>query len=244
MHGYDLLISFQQLSGNWLADFQDSKKADGIILLGYGDYIEYLLKLEQLVDQGTRFVRWGAVLPGQPGISIGCDNHEGGRCATRHLLDIGRRRIAFLGQASEHYPEFLERYRGHVEMLEEYGLTVSSTSHVDAVSTERAGYEGVRELLARGEKFDAIFCASDLIAIGAMRALQEQGIRIPEDVAVTGFDDVPTASFANPALTTVQQDTKLAGQLLVESLLALIHDEPVESQMMPAKLVLRRSTGG
>ena len=67
IHGYDLLISFQQLSGNWLADFQDSKKADGIILLGYGDYLEYLSKLEQLVAQGTRFVRWGAVLPGQPG---------------------------------------------------------------------------------------------------------------------------------------------------------------------------------
>jgi DNA-binding LacI/PurR family transcriptional regulator len=244
MHGYDLLISFQELSGNWLADYQDSNKADGIILLGYGDYVEYLLKLEQLVSQGTRFVRWGAVLPGQPGISIGCDNHEGGRCVTRHLLDIGRRRIAFLGRASEHYPEFLERYRGHVELLEEHGLAAASALRIDAVSTERSGYEAIVELLARGEKFDALFCASDLIAIGAMRALQEQGVRIPDDVAVTGFDDVPTASFANPSLTTVQQDTKLAGQLLVESLLALIHGEPVESQMMPAKLVLRRSTGG
>jgi len=243
IHGYDLLISFQQLSGNWLADFQDSKKADGIILLGYGDYLEYLSKLEQLVAQGTRFVRWGAVLPGQPGISIGCDNHEGGRGVTRHLLEIGRRRIAFLGHASDHYPEFLERYRGHVELLEEHGLAVSPALHVDAVSTERSGYEGIQELFRRGETFDAVFCASDLIAIGAMRALQERGMRIPQDVAVTGFDDVPTASFANPSLTTVQQDTKLAGQLLVDSLLALIHDEPVESQIMPVKLVVRRSTG-
>jgi DNA-binding LacI/PurR family transcriptional regulator len=243
IHGYDLLISFQQLSGNWLADYQDSKKADGIILLGYGDYVEYLAKLEQLVEQGTRFVRWGAVLPGQPGISIGCDNHAGGRCVTRHLLDLGRRRIAFLGHASDHYPEFLERYRGHVELLEEFGLTASSTLRIDAVSTERSGYDAIHELLTRGERFDAVFCASDLIAIGAMRALQERGIRIPDDVAVTGFDDVPSASFANPSLTTVQQDTKLAGQLLVESLLALIHDEPVESQAMPARLVPRQSTG-
>jgi DNA-binding LacI/PurR family transcriptional regulator len=243
IHGYDLLISFQQLSGNWLADYQDSKKADGIILLGYGDYLEYLAKLEQLVAQGTRFVRWGAVLPGQPGISIGCDNHEGGRCVTRHLLELGRRRIAFLGHASDHYPEFLERYRGYVELLGEHGIAATPALHVDAVSTERSGYDAALTLLARGEKFDAMFCASDLIAVGAMRALQERDIRIPEDVAVTGFDDVPTASFANPSLTTVQQDTKLAGQLLVESLLALIHDEPVESQVMPAKLVLRRSSG-
>jgi DNA-binding LacI/PurR family transcriptional regulator len=237
-----LLISFQQLSGNWLADYQDSKKADGLILLGYGDYIEYLLKLEQLVAQGTRFVRWGAVLPGQPGISIGCDNHEGGRCVTRHLLDIGRRRVAFLGHASEHYPEFQERHRGYVEMLGESGIRAREALHVDAVSTERSGYEAITELLKRGEAFDGVFCASDLIAIGAMRALQEHGTRVPEDVAVTGFDDVPSASFANPPLTTVQQDTKLAGQLLVDSLLSLIHDEVVESQMMPAKLVLRGST--
>ena len=242
IHGYDLLISFQQLSGNWLADYQDSKKADGIILLGYGDYLEYTSKLEQLIAQGTRFVRWGAVLPG-PGISIGCDNHEGGRCVTRHLFDIGRRRIAFLGNASDHYPEFLERYRGHVELLEEHGLTPSPALHVDAVSTERSGYEGIEALFGRGETFDAVCCASDLIAIGAMRALQERGMRIPDDVAITGFDDVPSASFANPALTTVQQDTKHAGQLLVESLLALIHDEPVDSQVMPVKLIVRKSTG-
>lgn len=242
LHGYDLLISFQQLSGNWLADYQDSKKADGIILLGYGDYIEYLAKLEQLIAQGTRFVRWGAVLPGQPGISIGCDNHEGGRSITRHLLDLGRRRIAFLGHASEHYPEFLERHRGYVEMLAQQEIAAEPQLHVDAVSTEFSGYEAVSELTRRGASFDALCCASDSIAIGAMRALQERGVRIPQDVAITGFDDVPIASFANPSLTTVQQDTKLAGQLLVEALLALIHDEPVESQMMPAKLIVRRST--
>lgn len=242
LHGYDLLISFQQLSGNWLADYQDSKKADGIILLGYGDYIEYLAKLEQLLTQGTRFVRWGAVLPGQPGISIGCDNHDGGRSLARHLIEIGRRRIAFLGHASEHYPEFLERHRGYVDMLAEHDLVPADELHVDAVSTELSGYEAVHELMRRGASFDAVCCASDSIAIGAMRALQERGLRIPEDVAVTGFDDVPIASFANPSLTTVQQDTKLAGQMLVDALLGLIHDEPVESQAMPARLIVRRST--
>src|SRR5271168_1830225 len=71
--GYDLLISFQELSGNWHVNYEDSKKADGIILLGYGDYVEYRSRLEQLVAQGTHFVRWGAVLEGQPGISIGGD---------------------------------------------------------------------------------------------------------------------------------------------------------------------------
>jgi DNA-binding LacI/PurR family transcriptional regulator len=88
--GYDLLISFQQMSQDWHAEFEDSKKADGLILLGYGDYEAYRARLEQLVAQGTRFVRWGAVVEGQPGVSIGSDNALGGFEATRHLLAQGR----------------------------------------------------------------------------------------------------------------------------------------------------------
>jgi DNA-binding LacI/PurR family transcriptional regulator len=241
--GYDLLISFQHSSGDWLADCQDCKKADGAILLGYGDYVEYLDKLRQL-EPGAPVVRWGAVLPEHPGVSIGCDNHQGSYDVTRHLVGLGRRQIAFLGHASEHYPEFLERHRGYAEALSEAGLPVTVARQVDAVSTELSGYEAALELLRHGGGFDAIVCASDLIAIGAMRALQENAVRIPEDVAVTGFDDIPSASFANPSLTTVQQDTKLAGTLLVDNLIALIHGEPVSSHMLPARTMLRRSTLG
>jgi DNA-binding LacI/PurR family transcriptional regulator len=242
VQGYDLLISFQQLSNNWHADYQDSKKADGLILLGYGDYVEYRARLEQLVRQGTHFVRWGAVLPDQPGVSIGCDNLQGGRDITRHLLERGRRSIAFVGDASEHCPEFLERYRGYAQALTEAGCEVQASLRAAAISTETSGYNAITELLSRNVRFDAIFCASDLIAIGAMRALHERGLRVPEDVAVAGFDDIPMASFANPGLTTVQQDTKAAAALLVDTLLALIHGEQAESQKIPATLVVRESS--
>ena len=242
LQGYDLLISFQQLSNNWHADYQDSNKADGLILLGYGDYVEYRTRLEQLVRQGTHFVRWGAVLPDQPGVSIGCDNLQGGRDITRHLLERGRRSIAFVGDASEHCPEFLERYRGYAQSLTEAGCEVRSSLRAAAISTETSGYNAITELVSRNVRFDALVCASDLIAIGAMRALHERGLRAPEDVAVAGFDDIPMASFANPGLTTVQQDTKTAAALLVETLLALIHGEPVENQKIPAVLVIREST--
>ena len=90
--------------------------------------------------------------------------------------------------------------------------------------------------------FDAVFGASDLIAVGAMKALLERGLRVPEDVAVAGFDDIPLASFVNPGLSTVQQDTKRAGALLVETLLALINGDPVESRTIPVRLALRGST--
>jgi DNA-binding LacI/PurR family transcriptional regulator len=241
--GYDLLVSFQQQSGNWHVDYEDSRKADGIILLGYGDFLEYRLRLEQLVKQGTHFVRWGAVMEGQPGLSVGCDNFHGGQEATQHLLQLGRHQIAFLGHASGHYPEFFERYRGYSEAIKAAGASVSAALQVDAITMEQSGYEAACELLARGEPFDAIVAASDLIAIGAIRALQERRIDVPGAVSVVGFDDIPAAMLANPPLTTVMQDTRLAGEALVDSLLRSVHGEPAENKVLPTRLVVRRSCG-
>ncbi|MFT4255907.1 MAG: LacI family DNA-binding transcriptional regulator [Pseudoxanthomonas sp.] len=242
--GYDLLISFQQLSTNWHVDYEDSNKADGLILLGYGDYLEAQPRLQRLVGQGTHFVRWGAALPGQPGVSIGCDNFQGGHDITAHLLAQGRRKIAFLGHASNHYPEFFERWRGYTEALREAGIDADPQLQVDAVTSEQSGVEAMETLLARNVAFDAVFAASDLVAIGAMKVLHERGLKVPQDVAVAGFDDIPMAGFVNPGLSTVQQDTKVAGRILVESLIALVNGEPVESRTIPVKLVLRGSSAG
>lgn len=241
--GYDLLVSFQQLSGDWHKDYEDSRKADGLILLGYGDYLAYQSRLEQLVSQGTHFVRWGAVIAGQPGLSIGCDNFRGGFDAAHHLLQLGRRAVAFLGDASNHYPEFMERYRGYAEALGQAGLSALAAMQVNALSTEQSGYDAATELLARGEKFDAIVAASDLIAIGAMRTLQERGIDVPGSVSVVGFDDIPAASLSSPPLTTVMQDTRRAGEALVDTLLRLVQEEHAEGVVLPTRLVVRRSCG-
>jgi DNA-binding LacI/PurR family transcriptional regulator len=239
--GYDLLISFQQLSGDFRQDYEDSRKADGIILLGYGDYEEYRPRLDKLVQAGTHFVRWGPVLNDEPGVSIGSDNTQGGYDVTRHLLGQGRRHLAFLGHATSHYPEFFDRYRGYERAHLEAGLATSSALQVDAITTEEAGFQAAKELLSRGVAFDAIVAASDLIAIGALRALRESGIEVPRQVSVTGFDDIPTASLANPPLTTVMQDTRRAGELLVETLLRQIAGDPVSNSVIPTKLVVRRS---
>ncbi len=113
---------------------------------------------------------------------------------------------------------------------------------VNAESTERSGYEAMQTLLQRHVEFDAVFAASDLIAIGAMHALSEHGLSVPQDVALAGFDDIPMASFVNPPLTTVVQDTKQAGEMLVSNLLRLIRNEPAQSAILPVKLVVRRSS--
>jgi DNA-binding LacI/PurR family transcriptional regulator len=241
--GFDLLISFQQQSGDWLSEYEDSRKADGIILLGYGDYHEYRTRLESLVRQGTKFVRWGQVRKGQPGVSVGCDNFQGGSDATAHLLGLGRRRIAFLGHASSHYPEFEERFGGYCAALRAAGIEPDPALQVDAITTEYSGRAAARELLARGQDFDAIVAASDLIALGAMRSLQESGVDVPGSVAVVGFDDIPAASFSNPPLTTVMQDTRVAGEVLVDTLLRQIRGQEAEDRQLPTRLVVRRSCG-
>lgn len=240
--GYDLLVSFQQMTHNWHAEYADSRKADGLILLGYGDYTAYRGKLDTLVQSGTHFVRWGAVTGEQPDVSIGSDDRQGGRIVTEHLLAQGRRRIAFLGTTSGYSPEVFGRYQGYEEALAAAGIAADAALQVDAVTNEQSGHDAISALLSRGIDFDAVFGVSDLIAIGAMRALISRGVAVPQDVAVAGFDDIHMASNVSPPLTTVAQDTRRAGRLLVDALIDLIEGKPASSTKLPTRLIVRRSS--
>lgn len=242
-NGYDLLVSFQQLSNDWHADYEDCHKADGIILLGYGDFQDYQEKLAQLELQQTNFVLWGATDIGRPGVVIGCDNRQGGYDLTRHLISLGRKKIAFIGGISKGSPEFRDRYHGCVKALEIAALTFNQKLQVDALTTEIAGFDATQALIASNEPFDSIFCASDLIAVGAIKSLRESGFEVPKDVAVVGFDDIPLAEFTRPSLTTAHQDTKRAGAMLVENLIKQIQNEPAESSLLPTRVVIRNSCG-
>ncbi len=240
--GYDLLVSFQQLSDDWHADYEDSHKADGIILLGYGDDVDYQPKMQQLDAQGTRYVRWGA---DSGTLCVSSDNRQGGILATQHLIELGHKRIAFIGDASNHYPELFARYQGYAASLLAAGISLEPGLQVDAITTEESGYKATCALLdskSAGD-FTAIFAASDLIAIGAMQALTERGLMPGKDVAIVGFDDLPLARFTTPALTTVRQDTKLAGETLVDKLISRIRGESVEAVTIPTQLIVRNSCG-
>ncbi|MEO5772946.1 MAG: LacI family DNA-binding transcriptional regulator [Sphingomicrobium sp.] len=240
--GYDLLISFQQLSADWHVDYEDSRKADGIVLLGYGDYLEYTPKLEQLVARGTHFVRWGSASEMTIGATVGSDNEQGGFEATSHLLDRGCTKIAFLGTATPAYPEFLERWTGYCRALRSRRIEPDPRLRVDAEPAEESGRAAIATLARRSADFDGLFAASDLAAIGAMHALQSLGRRIPEDVALVGFDDLPAATLASPPLTTVKQDARKAGEALVDALIEAIEQGATRSRSLPCKLVVRESS--
>jgi len=242
---YDVLVSFQQLSDDWHLQYEMSNRADGLILLGYGDYHSYREKLDALAAAHTRFILWGPMVEEQPGHSLCCDNVNGGYQAVSHLAGLGRRNIAFLGHTTADIsPEHQLRYEGYARALAEAGTDIDPALVIPCDSHECFGYEATEKLLATGRRFDAVFAATDAIALGAMQALEKAGRRIPADVALVGFDDLPVAKYVSPRLTTVRQDVRQAGELLVTALVRLIEGEAVESKVLAPTLVVRESCGG
>jgi DNA-binding LacI/PurR family transcriptional regulator len=241
--GYDVLVSFQQLSDDWLNEYVVSNRADGIILLGYGDYGRIADRLQRLRREGLPFTIWGATVPELEGHAIGCDNVYGGRLATGHLLGLGRRDIAFVGSDTDDAPEFKLRYQGFCEALCEAGFEPDPALLARTVNHESAAFEATQALVDSGRRFDALFAASDLIAFGAMKCLKKNGIEIPAEVSVVGFDDLPASTYFSPALTTVRQDTLMASEAMLENLVKMIAGETVSSPLVPIELIIRGSCG-
>ena len=239
--GVDVLVSLQKQSGNWGVDYGFSRRADGIIFLGYRDFETYKQKVDVLREVGEPWVVFGPVMSDDPDLFVGSDNEGGAYEAVSHLIKLGRKRIVFLGEASERHSEFFERFRGYQRAHEEAGLAVDPTLAVDCFISREEGAAAVQRLLDQGLEFDAVFAVTDLLAIGAIQTLQKRGLIVPRDVSVMGFDDLWVCTCINPELSTVRQDTTTAAKVLVDTLTALIDGEPVHMTRIPTKLVLRES---
>jgi DNA-binding LacI/PurR family transcriptional regulator len=212
-----------------------TSRASGVIFLGQSMLHE---EFNELAETAARFVLWGAHIPGQKYRSIGSDNLLGGRRATLHIARLGRERILFIGGSD---PEALQRRRGYLEALEEAGLKADQRLICQVEFELESAEAAVSRLLRRGIKFDGIVAASDLIALGAIRALRRAGIDVPEDVSVIGYDDMLLSRLSTPALSTIRQDTLLAGKLLVSSILdSATEDLPT---FLPTELIVRESCG-
>jgi DNA-binding LacI/PurR family transcriptional regulator len=237
--GCDLLVShIAPVSFDDLSGALTTSRADGVIFLGQSSLHH---AFNRLAGSGARFAVWGAQLPDQAYCSVGSDNVAGGRRATLHLARLGRRRIVFLGDTEA--PEVTQRVRGYQEALDQAGLEQDPALMVPAHFTVESAEAAVDALVARGDAFDGIVAASDLIALGAARALLRSGRRVPRDVSVVGYDDVPFARYSRPALTTVRQDTARAGRLLVSKLIDAGAAE-MRSERLPTELIVRESCGG
>jgi DNA-binding LacI/PurR family transcriptional regulator len=177
---------------------------------------------------------------------ITIDNVQAAKDAVAHLVSTGRSRIAAIGsQPTEEYATPLQRESGYAEALAIAGLPVDPQLVKPAGHYSRiGGYRAAEELLALDPRPDAIFCFSDLLAIGAMRAVFDSGLRVPEDVAVIGIDDVEEGRFARPSLSTVSLDMPFLAREAVRRIVARIDDAelPAEEVVVPHRLIAREST--
>jgi LacI family transcriptional regulator len=172
------------------------------------------------------------------------ENREGAAEAVRHLRELGHERIATITGALRTLPgaERLEGYRDEVARL---GLPLRDEYVREGDFYDESGYRCTRELLGLDDPPTAIFAASDLMAAGALRAAHELGVRVPQDLALIGFDDIGLASLIQPQLTTVRQDMHALGEAAAEALSRMIDDPdaaPVR-RLVPTRLVVRSSTG-
>lgn len=176
--------------------------------------------------------------------TVDSDNLHGALLATRHLTGLGHRRIAFLGGRADLESSRL-REAGFRQAMAEAGLPVDPALVASGDYRRDAALEPAAALLRLADPPTAVFAANDLSAMGVLDAARGLGLRVPEDLSVVGFDDVPESASAEPALTTVHQDIQLIGSRAVQLLLALLAGDPLPAQhdRLPTRLVARASTG-
>ena len=236
---YDLLLTTQ---APWAKGVEtcslQSGRADGMIIMGQG---QDLAALRHFTSLHSQIVTWGGHLAGDEYVVVGTDNVYGGVLATSHLINLGRKRIAFLGDPAE--PELALRQQGYSQALMAAGRSIEPTLIFKAPYDAKEAKLAAREMLKSGVTFDAVFCGSDVIAMSAITEFRNAGYRIPEDIAVVGYDDITMAANFGPAITTVSQHIRQGGFLMVQLLMDIFQGKPIATKLLPAELIVRHSCG-
>jgi len=239
--GYSALY----VSGHWDAreeakciEVLRSRRVDGIIVLT-GRLPDKALKE---CAKNLPVVVTGRSLKAPGLYSLNFDSFEGGRLATQHLLDLGHRRIVFITGVANH-PDANERLRGYRVALEAAGVAYDSALVVAGDFHESSGLQAVDQLLASQQSFTAIFAANDQMAFGASLGLHRHGLRVPQDVSLIGFDDLPMAMYALPPLSSIHESAFELGCLAATSMLQLLNGIEPKGQVPAPRLVARESSG-
>jgi DNA-binding LacI/PurR family transcriptional regulator len=217
------------------------RQVDGLMVLNprADERYRYFLPL---IEKGMAVLYLNSTPQGEPVSSIHCDDRRGGYEATQYLIELGHTAIAtILGPSNEEASA--DRLAGYRRALAEADLTCEPDCVVQGDWSATSGYKATRQLLAARRPFSAIFCQNDQMAIGATRALREAGQRLPDDISIIGFDDIPLASYFDPPLTTLRQPMRETGERAVQLLVETIQnpDRTPEQIAVPARLVERAS---
>ncbi|HSL46075.1 MAG TPA: LacI family DNA-binding transcriptional regulator [Anaerolineales bacterium] len=235
---YDLLvIHVDPHDTKWAHQYFDTGRVDGFILMTATRKQSHV---KALLELGAPFIVWGVPQAKQKYCSVTGDNLTGGRLATEHLISLGRKSIGFVG-GPDYELEVQHRLSGYESTLREAGREVDRTLIEYGDFSNTSGAEAIQRLLKKVPNLDAVFINSDLMAIAAMDAIRETGRRVPEDVAVVGYDDLSIAEYSNPPLTTIRQNIPLAGKLLAQNLMDYLQTGMVTHVSIPVELIVRKS---
>ena len=174
------------------------------------------------------------------------DTSTSAQTAVKHLIELGHQKIAYISYAQPEYDSVHEREIGWRTALTDAGLTPDPALVEYADISAQSGYDAARRLLARGVKFTGLFAGNDTVAFGVARALQEAHLRIPQDVALVGYDDIPLSAFANPPLTPLRTDPIGQAKAALQLLLAQFNGQAAVTDAVHEvgpRLVVRASSG-
>ena len=236
--GYDMLVvHVDPRDTDWAHQYLDSGRADGFILMTSTRKQSHI---KTLVEMGAPFIIWGIPQPDCGCCSVSGDNFNGGKLATEYLIRSGRQRIAFLGGPAYEL-EVKLRYSGYEAALREAGKSIDPKLLAYGNFSDTSGAEAMERLLRQAPDLDAVFVNSDLMAISAMDMIRENDRRVPEDIAVVGYDDLSIAEHSYPPLTTIRQNVPLAGKLLAQNLIQYLETGVVTNVTIPVELIKRKS---
>ena len=174
--------------------------------------------------------------------SVMIDNVAASRLAVQHLIELGHQRIAYIGDRLG-FQSDTERFTGYRQAMDEQEYPCPAELLVQGDGKPDGGRRAVEKFLALATQPTAVFCYNDLTAVGALSGFHAHGMRVPEDISVVGFDDLPIASYTDPPLTTIRQPKQLMGRMAMEMLLNLFHNSPGQTNLkMSGELIVRSST--
>jgi len=218
-----------------------SKRIDSMIVVNprKGD-----AALRKVIESTFPVLVWGSSERPQES-AIATQESRASYQVASHLISLGHQRIAHIGHASLQYVAVHRRLEGYRAALGAAKLPFDEALFVEGDFTFESGYRAMKQLLASNAHPTALFAGNDTIAVGAMLAIREAGLCIPEDFAVVGFDDLPIATYASPPLTTVRTHAFEQGKLLAEAAIGLMDKERIGSQqdVLPLELIIRESCG-
>jgi len=240
IEGYDLLLFINEHQFNYSKLFHD-RRVDGLLLVGIKRNDK---GITQLSKNKFPYILTGKIDYKEANY-VDAENRRGAYQAVSHLINLGHKRIAYIGGSFE-FVFNQERFEGYLSALRDHNLEYGKELTMESISTQESGYEAMRKILKSSSIPTAVFAANDLDAIGAMKAIKDKGLRIPEDISLIGFDDIQLASYTEPSLTTVRQPIYEMGITAISLLVRLIEEKEKRPSRveLPTQLIIRESSGG